>query len=230
MPDEAGRRAAERIFGLLPEDQAHALRSAWEEFDAGETPEARFAAALELSLKDPLTGLFNRRGFDDFLDRALENTRRYGHRLALVLIDLDSFKDINDNWGHPVGDVALRRMGQVLMSEARRSDIVARIGGDEFAVLLPSSDVRSARRLGARILRRLERIEFSPAGCEELLRLSASIGVADLQTWRDGPDTLIEMTDRALLTAKRGGGGRISVADPHDAQGAPDVGRCGGTR
>ncbi|MDH3283365.1 MAG: GGDEF domain-containing protein [Acidobacteriota bacterium] len=167
------------------------------------------AAAVELSLKDPLTGLFNRRAFSTFLTREAESARRYDRPLALILADLDRFKPINDTYGHPVGDEALRLTARVLSTEARKSDIVARLGGDEFAVLLPASDATNALQLGKRILERMSSVQFSPAGIGSLIGVEASLGTADLKLAGGDADTLIEMADSALLSAKRAGGHRI---------------------
>jgi diguanylate cyclase (GGDEF)-like protein len=169
----------------------------------------RYADALDAALKDALTDIYNRRAFEEFLARETEASRRYGRALSLILVDVDRFKEVNDSWGHPTGDHALRRLARVLEEEARRSDIVARLGGDEFALIVPASDGANALRLGRRIVRRLERLEFSPAGCGELFAISASLGVADLQMANGDPVMLVELADRALLAAKRSGGGTI---------------------
>jgi diguanylate cyclase (GGDEF)-like protein len=165
----------------------------------------RYGQALEQSMRDPLTGLLNRRALDEILAREIDAGLRYGRPVALILLDMDDFKSINDTYGHPVGDAALKRLAFTLGSEARRSDVVMRIGGDEFAILLPSSDAACARRLTERIETHLACREFSPAGCGELLRLSVSAGVADLSMLGSPtPGAMMERADRSLLASKRG--------------------------
>ncbi len=111
-----------------------------------------FLALGEQATRDGLTGLYNRRYFDETLADHLESARRYGRDLALVLFDLDHFKQVNDAQGHPAGDALLRRFAELLRTSARGADIVCRTGGDEFAVLLPETGRDGAARFAQRIL------------------------------------------------------------------------------
>jgi diguanylate cyclase (GGDEF)-like protein len=126
----------------------------------------------ELASHDPLTGLLNRREFDDRGTAEVERSRRYGHPVAVAFIDLDNFKQINDRLGHAVGDKVLQSVASALHDSSRASDLVGRIGGDEFAVLLPELDRAAAHDLGTRIASGLGSAlaPFSP--------VSASIGIA----------------------------------------------------
>ncbi len=166
----------------------------------------RFRRALEAALRDPLTGLFNRRAFETFLAREREWAVRTGRPLSLVLADLDRFKEINDTHGHPVGDRALVHFGHVLADTARRSDIAARFGGDEFALILPDTSPVDAARLAERIRHRLA---LSPLGAPAGLRLSASFGVAGLADAGGDPDLMVRRADDALYAAKRAGRDRL---------------------
>ncbi len=200
--DESLRAAAR---ALLPEIAAAAAIPA--------RNASRYAGAIEAALKDGLTGVYNRRAFEDFLARETEAARRYDRPLSLIVADVDRFKEINDTWGHPAGDHALCRLARVLEDEARRSDMVARIGGDEFALIVRGSDAGNAVRMAGRIIGRLARLEISPAGCEDLFGLSASFGVADLAAAEGCSERLIEMADRAQILAKREGGGAVIAYD-----------------
>ncbi len=203
--DESVRAAAR---ALLPEIAAAAAIPARNAH--------RYAGAIEAALKDGLTGVYNRRAFEDFLARETEAARRYDRPLSLIVSDVDRFKEINDTWGHPAGDHALCRLARVLEDEARRSDMVARIGGDEFALIVRGSDAGNAVRIGERIVARLARLEISPAGCEDLFSIGASFGVADLEMASGCADRLVEMADRALLAAKRAGGGSVTACAAPD--------------
>jgi len=179
----------------------------------------RFRRATEAALRDPLTGLFNRRAFETFLAREREWALRTGRPLALVLADLDRFKEINDSHGHPAGDRALAHFGRILAGTARRSDIAARVGGDEFALLLPDTTPADAARLAERIRHRLalEPLE-SPRG----LRLRASFGVAGLDDAAGDPELLVHRADEALYAAKSAGRDRLHRWNP-PASGRPAI-------
>jgi diguanylate cyclase (GGDEF)-like protein len=155
---------------------------------------ARFADAAR---EDPLTGLRNRRGFDETFDLEVERARRTGHQISLVLGDLDHFKQVNDRLGHPRGDEVLRRAGEILRSTNRRIDLAARVGGEEFAVLLPDSDERGAH-IAAERMRRAIREGFA----DDSLPLTISFGIASLPAHGDSTDDLMESADQALYTAK----------------------------
>ncbi len=137
-----------------------------------------------LSHSDPLTGVFNRRRFDEALAAQLAQARRYGRGGALLIADLDRFKQINDEFGHPAGDEALRLVARVLAENLRETDVVgrdegglvARLGGDEFALLLPETDAAGAEAVGERLVAALAAEPLRIGGRE--LRLGISIGVA----------------------------------------------------
>jgi diguanylate cyclase (GGDEF)-like protein len=165
----------------------------------------------ELSVTDPLTGLSNARGLFDRLDAELARSRRYREPLALLSVDLDGLKSINDRYGHRAGDDAIRSVADVIRSELRETDVGARWGGDEFAVLAPSTSrvaaVALAERIRALIPQRSTRWP-----------LSVSVGVATLEpsTAGEGFDsaTLMRAADAAMYEAKRSGRDRVVVASP----------------
>jgi diguanylate cyclase (GGDEF)-like protein len=149
---------------------------------------------------DALTGLANRKGFDEQLALMTAIARRYNSGLALALFDLDGLKQMNDQHGHAGGDAALVHFARVLTSSSRESDFVARIGGDEFAVILPQSDLDGAGVLARRILKALGESRAPTS-------VSASAGVAEFEAGQS-PAQLLERADRALYSAKQAGGTR----------------------
>jgi diguanylate cyclase (GGDEF)-like protein len=162
---------------------------------------------LRFAHTDPLTGLANRRALRQALDREVARAMRYGHPCAVLVLEIDRFKSVNDRFGHLAGDEALRRVAATLLASCRASDLLVRFGGDEFVVVMPYTSLDEGQRVGDRIRRDIE--EFT------LLRgfqLTLSAGLAvypeDGQTSRD----LIEAADRAMYRVKRRGGNGIEVA------------------
>jgi diguanylate cyclase (GGDEF)-like protein len=166
--------------------------------------EAERAAATELSRRDPLTGLPNRRSFDTFLAENFALSKRHGHALSLLLIDVDRFKAYNDTYGHPAGDELLKAISAGLLSVVRTTDLAARMGGDELAVVLPETDLAGAQILAERIRLAVNR---SPQHRREI---SVSIGVATLSQSILSTSMLLKECDAALYRAKRSGRNQIS--------------------
>lgn len=153
-----------------------------------------------LSITDELTGLFNRRGFTDALERVLASCRRHGEPGLLIMVDLDRFKAINDTYGHLAGDSVLKGAAELLRGTLRKSDIVARLGGDEFALLLPRTKALPGQKLVTKIDRSINALRV-PYGRVEI-PVSASVGW-DTYGPRSQPDHLIFTADRALYRAKK---------------------------
>lgn len=158
---------------------------------------------------DPLTGLLNRRGFECRLEEALAEWHKAGTPSALMLFDLDSFKPINDEGGHALGDEMLRRIAQVVTWEVRRSDHVARQGGDEFGVLLPSCTLGQARQIAETLRRAVGEILVMHEGRE--YRVTLSIGVTAFQEGDLEVGTVIQRADAASYRAKAAGRNQIEV-------------------
>ncbi len=162
--------------------------------------QALIASLYEAARTDPLTELTNRRGFRERLDLELERARRGETRLAVLLGDLDHFKEVNDRCGHQVGDVALRRAGHVLDTGKRAIDGLARVGGEEFALVLPDTDAHEAFVLAERV-RCLVGEEFAA----DSVSLTISFGVATFPEHGGTASALLQTADEALYAAKRGG-------------------------
>ncbi|HAP44011.1 MAG: hypothetical protein A2087_06785 [Spirochaetes bacterium GWD1_61_31] len=163
----------------------------------------------ELAMKDVLTAAYNRRYFNRRLDEELDRCRRYKRCLGLVMLDLDHFKDVNDNFGHQFGDEALKHAALAWIGAVRASDVVTRYGGEEFCVLLPETGLEEASHLADRIRRACSATEVSNG--TQRLRISASAGVTVSQSG-DGPDDILRRADEALYRAKANGRDRIEIS------------------
>jgi two-component system, cell cycle response regulator len=169
------------------------------------------AALREQAVLDPLTGLFNRRHLNDTLPTLFALGQREAQPLALVIIDLDHFKRINDLHGHAAGDRLLAAFGALLGDHGRRSDVACRYGGEEFCLLMPRTTADGARRKVQALLRRWRAMRFE-LDDEILEGLSFSAGVADTALAGASPDALLKAADDELLAAKRDGRNRVGVA------------------
>lgn len=167
-------------------------------------------AAERLARIDPLTGLLNRRAFTDLAEREIQRARRFYHPLALLVIDLDRFKSINDNHGHAVGDAVLEHFAGVASAQLRSLDAMARLGGEEFVVILPGTDLQGAFQVAERMR---QAISDSALQLEDLaLRYSASFGVAAFEASQPGLDRWLARADAALYEAKARGRNRVELA------------------
>ena len=171
--------------------------------------ERQLALATAVATIDPLTHVANRGGFDRELARLVAS----GRSLSLALIDLDDFKQINDTHGHPIGDLALQTIAGWMAAELRRTDYIARYGGDEFALLLFGARVRSIERRLADMLKKLSErlLTFERDKVTCTLQLSMSCGVAGYLPG-DTPGSLLRRADEALYAAKRQGKKRVTAA------------------
>ncbi len=165
------------------------------------------AQLANMVLTDPLTRCLNRRGFDHALTRELSRSTRAGSEFALLAIDLDHFKQVNDNYGHVAGDVVLRAVGGLLMTSARAGDVVARVGGEEFAVLLADTGGDGAQLFAGRLCERMASHRFEIGTAQREVRLTTSIGVATSATRgaAEPGEVLWSRADDALYEAKRAG-------------------------
>lgn len=166
---------------------------------------------LAMAATDGLTGVANRRTFEDLLARSYTRAARSGVPLSLVMIDLDHFKALNDQYGHQVGDATLKRVAPALVAACRPGDVVARYGGEEFAVLLPDTDQRDVAVVAERLRAAVAALAQDPA-------ITASIGAASFPVHAADATELVKAADDALYDSKRTGRNRVTVAaPPYDA-------------
>jgi diguanylate cyclase (GGDEF)-like protein len=177
----------------------------------------RFREARRLADLDALTGLHNRRYFHETLAREVARAQRYGRALALIVFDLDDFKAINDRIGHLAGDAVLSEAAERVRAVVRSADIACRVGGDEFAVILPESSTGDADQLYHRLRGAVASQPVGQAG-----RLSLSAGIAELRE-DDGPTRFFERADEALYRAKELGKGQVFEAGKPGLSPAPDA-------
>jgi diguanylate cyclase (GGDEF)-like protein len=178
---------------------------------------AQVAMALEnarLATTDGLTGLYNRRFFDRALAFECERARRVGRPVGLVIADIDHFKEFNDRFGHPAGDTILKAVAATLASQLRKTDIVARIGGEEFAAILPEDDLHGAAIVAERLRQAVARLPWREFDGKALPGARISLGVASLPPEHASPRVLVVMADDALRRAKATGRDRVCVVDP----------------
>ena len=176
------------------------------------TDEKRAQLALEqLATRDGLTGLANRRCFDDTLQAEWQRALRQQQPLSLLMVDVDNFKQYNDAYGHLGGDECLQRIANAVSSEMRANDLVARYGGEEFAVILPNQSLKGAAIVAERIRCRVEQLHLPNLGSQQHV-VTVSIGAATaLAAAETDPSQLVATADSALYRAKHMGRNRISL-------------------
>ena len=167
------------------------------------------------AVTDELTGLTNHGRFQELLDLETEQVRRYHHPLALIMLDIDDFKSINDSHGHPQGDLVLKHVARVLGESSREVDVPARYGGEEMALILPHTDLGGAFAIAERVRTAVEDLRIGRLDGDGQLRITASVGVAASDEG-DG-DALVAAADDALYRAKREGKNRTIRARPRAA-------------
>lgn len=149
---------------------------------------------------DYLTGVYNRRSFASGLERELARLHRNNGHAVVAFLDLDHFKKVNDTFGHPVGDKVLQEFAKIVLEQCRRSDLVARLGGEEFAVLLTDTDIAAARSWAERMRKRVSETQF--AG-DNAVKLTVSVGLAAVDKTQTTSDVITGLADTALYKAKR---------------------------
>jgi diguanylate cyclase (GGDEF)-like protein len=182
------------------------------------------AEATALARIDGLTSLMNRRTFDQTIQSEIERAARYDYPLSLIILDIDEFKACNDQWGHPAGDALLRAMSKLIKGNSRSTDIAARYGGDEFAIILPNTAQPAALELGERLRAATQRLGLDtdaqkiPVG-----DYTISIGVASFPGNGRTAEELLLAADHAELNAKRGGKDRVCAAAGNEPISPPSV-------
>ena len=167
------------------------------------------ASAAELAVRDALTGLFNRRAFDDRLADEVQRAGRYQRPLTLLMIDIDYFKLYNDQHGHPQGDALLRELSRLFLASVRSTDFVARYGGEEFVVILPETNPANAYAVATTILERVCSHPFTYSENQPGGSLTVSIGVAGNDDGKPDAAQLLLAADRAMYQAKSAGRNQV---------------------
>jgi diguanylate cyclase (GGDEF)-like protein len=231
LRDETRRADAEMLRATELARHLQETNAQLEERVEQRTEELQFALArqeslvaelAELSLRDPLTGLYNRRHADHELPRLVAAAQRYGHPLAMAMADLDHFKQVNDQHSYSVGDEVLRRFARIVQDNARGADVITRYGGEEFLIVMPETTLEQAHVLCERVRSEVERHPWFEVAPD--LRQTVSIGIADTVRY-DGLVTLASAADAALHDAKRQGRNRVVVSDGRGSVDGPAMGR-----
>jgi len=179
----------------------------------------------ELSIHDPLTGLYNRRKFEDFMRYEIIRSSRHGHRFSMIMIDLDNFKYINDTFGHPVGDLVLKELASLLSQGLRKGDVLARLGGDEFAILLPETDLNNGARVANKLHQSLANREFElPVG---KVHCTASFSLVSYPEDGNTESEIYSAMDVVLYKAKARGKNQVMTADSKEDRSMMTVFRQG---
>jgi diguanylate cyclase (GGDEF)-like protein len=168
-----------------------------------------FQAVREEAVTDALTGLYNRRYFEESLNKEVARAKRLMQPFSIIGIDLDYLKKINDTFGHAYGDMAIKTIAEILKSNARSIDVPARIGGEEFDILLPGVASDGALAAAERIRKSIENKEIETIG-----HITGSLGVATFFEHTDNIEELLELTDQAMYQSKRNGRNRVTLAKP----------------
>ncbi|RJQ13400.1 MAG: GGDEF domain-containing protein [Nitrospiraceae bacterium] len=173
-----------------------------------EAMKKRAEEAESISYRDNLTGLHNRRAYDDRVAETLANVQRYNISASLMICDIDFFKKINDNLGHKVGDLALKKLADLLVERLRKNDFIARYGGEEFVILLPHTDLQGAANAGEGIRAYIDKSVFSYKN--QKIPLTISVGISAFRK-EDDVNAVFERADHALYLAKRTGRNRVKT-------------------
>lgn len=169
-------------------------------------------AIYELVARDGLTEIYNKRKYDEEVQREFARAVRHGRPLALILFDLDEFKQINDSYGHLCGDFVLKQVAQTARELTRPEDVLARVGGDEFAILVPETGIKGAEVLAHKLRDRISGLDHRYGDLR--LTVNCSFGVAELAPGMAGPQDLYQAADRVLLQAKRSGRNQVYATNP----------------
>lgn len=203
----------------LGKDQVETFRSAVNHLGLALRNALLFKEVKLRADRDSLTRIYNRHSFEERLVYEIKRRRRYNHDLSLLMIDLDHFKQVNDTYGHKAGDMVLRKVGDILNSTFRSTDLAARYGGEEFVILLPHTTEKDAWALAERVREAIQSCRFSFEGKEFVV--TASIGVANVEAGSlTKDDDLILKADKALYEAKHNGRNMVVVSRPKMQQAA----------
>ncbi len=178
-----------------------------------EALKSHYQRSISMAVTDALTGLYNRHYLDTHLGNMVKQSLKNGKHLALMIMDMDHFKAVNDTYGHSVGDVILKQLSGLIMQASRSSELAARFGGEEFVILMPETDPPSAFAAANRMREIVESTAFKINNTGETIKKTISIGVASLYPDGDSAESLLKRADEALYEAKRGGRNLVKVSN-----------------
>jgi diguanylate cyclase (GGDEF)-like protein len=165
----------------------------------------------QLSITDGLTGLLNRKHILELLDKEISRSRRYGHPVSVLMLDIDHFKNVNDTYGHQTGDAVMRRLADCFCEAIRENDMVGRYGGEEFLILLPNSNAQNSAQTAQRIRKMVQDLEIETSG--ENVSVTVSIGVSSYPRYGQDADAVICAADAALYQAKSNGRNQVTLSE-----------------
>jgi len=165
----------------------------------------------EMAFRDGLTGLYNHRYFQELMDNELSRSRRYKKSFSVMMLDIDHFKKINDEYGHPVGDIVLKEVSKTIENTIRDSDFAARYGGEEFAVVLPETELRGAAILAERLRKAIEQLVIDTKGCRIDVTVSVGVTCYHPSTAKIAKSEIFTQADNALYNSKNKGRNMISI-------------------
>ena len=225
LPDEISRMAAtvldmganDVICGLVdPQELALRIATQLEHKQSADLMRDQLHSGLQAAVIDPLTGLYNRRYALSFLDRLARATHGENRSFAVMVADLDHFKQVNDQFGHAAGDAVLSRVAETLRANLGDDDLIARIGGEEFLIVIPDTNRAQARQTAGRLCRIIQRTPVTVPGRDAPVEVTVSIGVAMGQREPDGAplsvESLLDRADRALYGSKADGRNTVTLS------------------
>jgi len=177
-----------------------------------ETLKSQYQKSISMAITDGLTGLYNRHYLNTHLGNMVREALKNGKHLALMMMDMDHFKTVNDTYGHDVGDLVLKQLADMIIKAARSTDLAARFGGEEFVILMPETDPQAALDASNRLRKIIESTPFKIGKGDETIQRTVSIGVASLHSEGDNGEDLLKRADEALYDAKHSGRNQVKVA------------------
>jgi two-component system cell cycle response regulator len=177
-----------------------------------EALKSTYQKSISMAITDALTGLYNRHYLNTHLGNMVKQALKNGKHLGLMIMDMDHFKEVNDTYGHDVGDLVLKQLAHIMIQESRSAELAARIGGEEFVILMPETNPASALQAAERMREAVEEHNFKINDKGETIKKTISIGVANLHPDGDSGESLMKRADEALYEAKNSGRNKVKVA------------------
>jgi diguanylate cyclase (GGDEF)-like protein len=203
------------------------LRQSDEQFkqlvDHGKQRDEALESLVEQVMRDPLTGLYNRRALEITLSQKISQTGQSGPEVGILMLDVDHFKRVNDTFGHPAGDAVLKELASLLARSVREEDVVCRYGGEEFVVVMPRAPIGTIQDRAEQIRIKFQETRVNYQG--EVIAATLSIGAAIFPAHGSSGEAVLACADQALYQAKHSGRNRVVIWQAEDASNEPDTGR-----